>query len=99
MEPLVPDWEELCQALREPLRLAHYPFGLARFGLKAIQSSRRLTETAFQGGQGTRLLFRHGRSFHAASGTIPERGLRAGSGDRGTRRWLAVSARRVTKNH
>jgi len=51
MEPLVPDWEELCLALREPLRIARYPVGLARFGLKAMQSARSLTETAFQGGR------------------------------------------------
>ena len=51
MQPLVPDWETLCQTLREPLRLAKYPFGLARFGLKAILSSQVLTETTFQGGR------------------------------------------------
>ncbi len=51
MQPLVPNWEELCRALRQPLRLARYPFGLARFGLKAMQSAQGLTETAFQGGR------------------------------------------------
>jgi len=51
MEPLVPDWEELSRVLREPLRLAKYPFGLARFGLKAILSANGLTEAAFQGGR------------------------------------------------
>ena len=51
MGPLVPDWETLSRALREPLRMARYPFGLARFGLKAMLSSQALTEAAFQGGQ------------------------------------------------
>ena len=51
MGPLVPDWETLSRALREPLRMARYPFGLARFGLKAILSSQALTEAAFQGGR------------------------------------------------
>ncbi len=51
MGPLVPDWEETSRALREPLRLACYPFGLARFGLKAILSSQALTEAAFRGGR------------------------------------------------
>ncbi len=51
MAPLVPDWETLSLALREPLRLARYPFGLARFGLKALLSSQALTEAAFQGGR------------------------------------------------
>ena len=51
MEPLVPDWAELSLALREPLRLARYPFGLARFGLKSMLSSRLLTETVFTGGR------------------------------------------------
>ena len=51
MGPLVPDWETLSQALREPLRMARYPFGLARFGLKAMLSSQALTEAAFHGGR------------------------------------------------
>ncbi len=51
MGPLVPDWDQTSLALREPWRLARTPFGLARFGLKAIQSSQRLTEAAFQGGR------------------------------------------------
>ena len=51
MGPLVPDWEETSKALRQPWRLARYPFGLARFGLKAMLSSRALTEAAFQGGR------------------------------------------------
>ena len=49
--PLVPDWDEAAQALREPMRLAQYPLGLARFGLKAMLSSQRLTEATFQGGR------------------------------------------------
>ncbi len=51
MEPLVPNWDTLSLALREPLRLAKYPFGLARFGLKAMLSSRALTDAAFRGGR------------------------------------------------
>ncbi|MBV9851468.1 MAG: NAD(P)/FAD-dependent oxidoreductase [Armatimonadetes bacterium] len=56
MAPLLPDWEELCAALRAPLRMARYPFGLARFGLKAIRSARGLSDGAFQGGR-ARALF------------------------------------------
>ena len=48
---LIPDWETLCQTLREPQRLACYPVGLARFGLQAMQSSQGLTERAFGGGR------------------------------------------------
>lgn len=51
MGPLVPNWGEAARALREPLRLTRYPFGLARFGLRAILSSQALTETAFTGGR------------------------------------------------
>lgn len=51
MAPLIPNWEKTAGALREPLRLARYPLGLARFGLKAMLSSQRLTETAFQAGR------------------------------------------------
>ena len=51
MEPLLPDWDTLSRALREPLRLAKYPLGLARFGLKAMLSSQALTESAFGGGR------------------------------------------------
>jgi len=51
MAPLVPNWAELSVTLREPLRLARYPLGLARFGLKAMLSSQMLTEMAFTGGR------------------------------------------------
>ena len=51
MEPLVPNWDDLCLTLREPLRLSRYPLGLTRFGLKAMLSSRSLTESAFSGGR------------------------------------------------
>lgn len=54
--PLVPDWDELCAALRSPLRLARSPFGLARFGLKAVRSARGLTDDAFRGSR-ARALF------------------------------------------
>ena len=56
MAPLMPDWEELCAALRSPWRMARYPLGLARFGWKAIRSARGLSEEAFQGGR-ARALF------------------------------------------
>jgi phytoene dehydrogenase-like protein len=56
MTGLVPDWEELCTALRQPLQMARYPFGLARFGLRAIQSARRLSDTYFRGSR-ARALF------------------------------------------
>ena len=52
MQPLVPDWEKLCAALRRPWRMARYPLGLARFGLAAIHSARGLSDDAFQGGRG-----------------------------------------------
>ena len=51
MQPLVPDWETLCRTLRDPLQLARYPLGLARFGLKAMLSSQALTEAGFRGGR------------------------------------------------
>jgi phytoene dehydrogenase-like protein len=55
--PLVPDdWDEVCASLRHPWTLAKYPFGLARFGLKAIRSSQDLTDAVFQGGR-ARALF------------------------------------------
>ncbi len=57
MAPLVPEnWDDVCDALRRPWKMAGHPFGLARFGLKAIQSSRALTDAAFQGGR-ARALF------------------------------------------
>jgi phytoene dehydrogenase-like protein len=49
--PLTPDWDELCAALLNPLKMARYPFGLARFGLPALLSSRSLTDFAFEGGR------------------------------------------------
>jgi len=51
IEPLTPDWDELCAALLNPLKLAKYPLGLARFGLPSLTSSRFLTDAAFQGGR------------------------------------------------
>lgn len=48
METLLPDWNVLCAALRQPWKLARYPFGLARFGFKAIRSTRGLTDDAFR---------------------------------------------------
>ena len=52
MGPVVPaDWDEVCAALRQPWRMARYPFGLARFGLRSVRSSRGLTDDAFQGGR------------------------------------------------
>lgn len=52
MGPVVPrEWEEVCAALRQPWRMAQYPFGLARFGLRAMRSARGLTDEAFQGGR------------------------------------------------
>ena len=56
MGPLVPDWETLCAALRQPLRLARYPWGLARFGWKATRSARGLSDEAFRGSR-ARALF------------------------------------------
>ena len=51
MGPLVPDWNAASKTLREPWNLMRYPFGLARFGLRAMLSSQRLTEVAFQDGR------------------------------------------------
>ncbi len=56
MAGLVPDWDTLCAALREPLRMARSPLGLARFGLKAVRSARGLSDTAFEGSR-ARALF------------------------------------------
>jgi phytoene dehydrogenase-like protein len=52
MGPVVPDdWDVTCAALRQPWRMAKYPFGLARFGLRSIRSSRGLTDDVFRGGR------------------------------------------------
>lgn len=39
---LVPDWDLLCEALLQPPHLVRYPFGLMKFGIKAMQSAERL---------------------------------------------------------
>lgn len=56
IEPLVPDWDTLCEALRRPLDLAKYPLAWARFGFWAARSARGLTDAVFQGPQ-ARALF------------------------------------------
>ena len=82
MGSLVPDWDTLSRALREPLRMARYPFGLARFGLKAILSSQALTEGAFPGAERA-VLLGHGGPLHAAAGTVSECSLWARAGHAG----------------
>jgi phytoene dehydrogenase-like protein len=48
MGPIVPpDWDEVCQILREPYRLAKYPIQLARFGMRAIQPVQSLAAAYF----------------------------------------------------
>ena len=49
--PLTPDWDEFCAALINPLKLAQYPLGLARFGLPSLLSSRYISDVAFKGGR------------------------------------------------
>ncbi|HEY9776581.1 MAG TPA: NAD(P)/FAD-dependent oxidoreductase [Planktothrix sp.] len=50
MQPIVPgDWDEVCQVLREPIRLAKYPIELARFGMRAIQPVQSLAHAYFNG--------------------------------------------------
>ena len=49
MQPLVPDWDVLCDALLHPLKLARYPLAWAKFGLWASRSARGLTAAVFQG--------------------------------------------------
>jgi len=51
IEPLTPDWDEFCAALINPLKLAQYPLGLARFGLPSLLSSRCVSDAVFQGGR------------------------------------------------
>ena len=49
--PLTPDWDEFCAALINPLNLAKYPLGLARFGIPSLLSSRFITDAVFRGGR------------------------------------------------
>ena len=49
MRGLVPDdWDQVCDVLLHPLKLAAYPLPLARFGLSAIQSARSLINSNFR---------------------------------------------------
>ncbi len=49
MQPLIPDWDTLCNALLHPLQLAKYPLAWAKFGLWAARSARSLTDAVFKG--------------------------------------------------
>jgi phytoene dehydrogenase-like protein len=49
MQPLVAAWDGLDVALLGPLRLPQHPWNVARFGLNALQASRRLAERKFAG--------------------------------------------------
>ena len=99
MAPLVPNWAELSVTLREPLRLARYPFGLARFGLKAMLSSQMLTELAFTGGRAKGFF-----SGMAAHSMLPLTQSPSGAfgmalGHRRPCRRLAVPARRLAAHY
>jgi phytoene dehydrogenase-like protein len=63
MEPLVADWPKLEDGLLGPLRISHFPFALARFGLRAINSARFLAEHTFKS-EAARAIFA-GASAHA----------------------------------
>jgi len=56
MKPLARDWDKLEDELLRPLRLPRHPLALARFGLRAIRSARRLAGGAFKGAR-ARALF------------------------------------------
>jgi phytoene dehydrogenase-like protein len=48
MRGLVPqNWDEVCETLRHPLKLARFPIPLMRFGLSAIQSARTFCDLHF----------------------------------------------------
>jgi len=47
--PLVRDWPVIAPQLLGPLRLPSHPFRMARFGLRALLSARRVAERSFQG--------------------------------------------------
>ena len=49
MEPLVPDWDKVGQALLHPTLIPSYPAALPRFGLLAMRSSKWITDNAFSG--------------------------------------------------
>jgi phytoene dehydrogenase-like protein len=49
IEPLTSRWNDLAEAFLGPLRLPRHPLLLARFGIDAIRSARRLAESRFDG--------------------------------------------------
>ena len=50
MVPLVADWDRLAEDILGPLSIPpHYPFILARFGLRAVRSARSLAQGIFEG--------------------------------------------------
>src|SRR5262249_4536291 len=49
MQPLVPDWDKVGQALLHPMTVLSYPAALPRFGLLAMRSSKWITDNAFSG--------------------------------------------------
>jgi phytoene dehydrogenase-like protein len=63
MAPLVDDWSRLEGDLLGPLRWPRHPSALARFGLRALRSARRLAESLFRGSR-ARALFA-GLSAHS----------------------------------
>jgi len=49
MLPLVSDWGKLCSEVMGPLRIPRHPWSLARFGLRALRSTRGLAGSRFRG--------------------------------------------------
>jgi phytoene dehydrogenase-like protein len=47
MQPFVEDWTRLMREFLGPLRVPRHPLAMARFGLSALQSARRLATTRF----------------------------------------------------
>lgn len=49
MGPIARNWGKISPAVLGPLSIPHHPFALARFGLPALLSTRRLASLAFKG--------------------------------------------------
>jgi phytoene dehydrogenase-like protein len=64
MQPLVNNWDKLSSEILRPLRIPHYPFVLAHFGLRAIRPAEGFVKSYFQEMR-TRALFA-GVAAHSA---------------------------------
>ncbi|HEY9758643.1 MAG TPA: NAD(P)/FAD-dependent oxidoreductase [Oculatellaceae cyanobacterium] len=48
MHSLNPNWETVCEALLQPMKMFRHPFALASFGLKALMSARFIADSHFR---------------------------------------------------